>query len=129
MKNSIFVLVTLLLIGCAGEDPLGVEPEDIDVRVSIVDELNRPFKPDRVWWYYGPGGREFEAVCINKGCTEFAVTDVLNATHIYVSARYSRSDPTRLLCAFIASDVERVEVAEERTVYLTIKLVERQTCL
>ncbi len=128
MKNSIFVLVGLLLIGCAGEDPFGVEPEDIDVRVSIVDELNRPFKPDRVWWYYGPDGREFDAVCINVTCTEFAVTDVFNATDIYVAARYSRAHPDDPLCASSAYKVARTDVTEERTVDLTLQLIERETC-
>lgn len=127
MKSSIFVLMALLLIGCAGEDPFGVEPEDIDVRVSIVDELNRPFQPDRVWWYYGPLGREFEAVCINETCTVFAVTDVFNATEIFIGASYSRptDDP---FCAFRAYDATRVAVAEETVVDLTLQLVERLTC-
>lgn len=127
LKSSILVLVALFFVGCAGEGPVSVEPEDIDVRIRIVDELNSPFQPDRVWWYYGPLGREFDAVCINEMCTVFAVTGVLNATEIFIAANYRRptDDP---FCMYTAYDATRVAVVDGRTIDYTLQLVERLSC-
>ncbi len=131
--------MAVLLVGCSADDltgPRGPEllpaPEGpTRVLINVVDGEGRPFRPDQAWWYYytpveGERTDEYEAVCVDAGCTQYAVTGAA-AGRVYVAASYSRdhADPS---CAYGGYDAMAVEVAEGAVPEVTLRLEESESC-
>ena len=140
MKAAIALVIVLTLFGCSADDLTGPgetgrtllpAPEgEPRVIVNVVDEAGQPFRPDQAWWYYAPNEQgqtdEYEARCVNTGCTRWAVTGPTDG-RVYVAASYQRehSDP---FCLFGGYDARPVEVQAGEVPEVMLRLEEAEMC-
>ena len=89
------------------------QAEKIQVYVNVVDKDGKPFRPDKVEWYYPPvNGQaiQYPAKCTNEACTRWSVTGA-TASKIYVVANYRKPSPPGALCFSQAYDAKLVELS------------------
>lgn len=129
-SNNFLFIIFLLLIGCSENDLTGPK-SDYQVLIKVEDMNGKPFKPDRVFWYYPPNEQgdteEFEAGSINSDSTQFKV-DSAEIGRIYVAAEYRRDRPEDPYCFFIAFDAGPVEIEENTMKEITLQMEINEMC-
>jgi hypothetical protein len=89
------------------------QTEKVQVYVNVVDKDGRPFKPDKVEWYYPPvngQATQYPAKCTNEACIRWSVTGA-TASKIYVVANYKKPSSPEALCFSQAYDAKPVELS------------------
>ena len=129
-SNNLLFIICILLIGCS-ENNLTGPNSDYQVLIKVEDLNGKPFKPDRVFWYYPPNEQgdteEFEAESINSDNTEFKV-DSAEIGRIYVAAEYRRDRPDHPYCYFHAFDAGPVEIEENSIKEITLQMEIQERC-
>ncbi len=89
------------------------QAEKIQVYINVIDKDGKPFKPDKVEWYYPPvngQATQYPAKCANIGCTRWSVTGV-TTSKIYVVANYKVPSSPGAQCFSQAYDAKPVELS------------------
>ncbi len=106
MRKSWLAVLLLSLAGC-GDGPAAAKNPPASAYVDVVDEHDRPIRPDTLFWYYpaelAQPGYAHPAQCINADCSRWALP-VDGAGPAYVAARRLRPTPWDAYCWFLGYD-------------------------
>lgn len=129
-SKSLLFVIFLLLISCSENNSTGPK-SDYQVLIRVEDMNGKPFKADRVFWYYPPNEQgyteEFEAISVNSDSTQFKVYSA-EIGRIYVAAEYWRVRPDHPYCFYSAFDAGPVEIEENSKKEITLKMEINEVC-